>query len=203
MPLYSTDIHSKAVGQRGDADNVVKSAEGSLSPGGECTSWCYLFVHHAKINRMEKLLGGKFRTFIHRTTVYKKSDKKVRKEERPTISGLIFVQGDKAEIQDFLNRNCHGVYLAKDCCTKATAVIADEIMRPFMQLDVGRNRIRLMPHPLTYYSEGHSLVKVTSGLLAGFEGYVVRISRNKCLVTSLGGITVSISGISKETFENA
>lgn len=203
MPLYSTDIHSKAGGQRSDAGDVIKSAEESVSPGGECTSWCYLFVHHSKVEQTDRLLSEKFKTFIHRTTVYKKDDKKIRKEERPTISGLVFVQGDKVEIQDFLNRNCHRVYLARDCTTKDTAVIPDKIMRSFMQFDLGRNRVRLMPHPLTYYSEGHSLIRVTSGLLAGFEGYIVRISRNRCLVTSLGGLTVSISGISKETFENA
>ena len=59
-----------------------------------------------------------------------------------------------------------------------------------------------MPHPLDYYSEGHPLVRITSGLLEGFEGYRIRISRNKCLVTSIGGMTVAISGISNDSFEN-
>lgn len=59
-----------------------------------------------------------------------------------------------------------------------------------------------MPHALGYYATGHPLVRVTSGLLAGFEGYQVRISRDKCLVTSVGGMTVAIGGVCKETFEN-
>lgn len=71
-----------------------------------------------------------------------------------------------------------------------------------MQLDLGCNRIRFMNHPLSYYSDGHHLIRITSGLLSGFEGYIIRISRNKCLVTSIGGITVAINGINRESFEN-
>lgn len=180
----------------------MKPAEGNLLPGFRCMTWCYLFVHNTKVNSLNELLSTKFKTFIHKTTIYKKDNKKIRKQERQTIPGLIFVQGCKAEIQDFLNDHCPDVYLATDCSTKATAVIPDEVMRPFMQLDVGRNRIRFMPHSMSYYSEGHQLIKVTSGPLVGFEGYIIRISRNKCLVTSLGGITVAINGIDKDSFEN-
>lgn len=202
MPLYSTDIQSKATGQHYDADNNKESAEREVLLDSGVTSWCYLFVHHAKLNLIERLLNKKFKTFIHKTTVYKKERKQVRKKDKPTISGLIFIQGDKVEIQEFLNRNCHGIYLANDCSTKTTAVIPDEIMRPFMQLDLGCNRVRFMPHPLNYYSDGHYLIRITSGLLTGFEGYIIRISRNKCLVTSIGGITVAINGINKDSFEN-
>lgn len=203
MPLYSTDIQSKATGQCYDADNSKESAEGEMLPDCGVTSWCYLFVHHARLNLINRLLNKKFKTFIHKTTIYKKSAKRIKEEKIPTISGLIFIQGDKVEIQKFLNCNCHGIYLAKDCSTKTTAVIPDDIMRPFMQLDLTHNRIRFMPHPLSYYSDGHSLIRITSGLLSGFEGYIIRISRNKCLVTSLGGITVAINGINKDSFENA
>ena len=198
MPLYSTDVHSKAVGQPCDAGGAAP-AEGGVEPGAP---WCYLFVHHARVAHVDRLLGARFKTFVHKTVTYKKENGKITARERQTISGLIFVQGDKGEIQDFLRRNCQGVRLADDCSTKATAVIPDRIMRPFMHLDTGRNRIRFMPHPLSYYSEGHPRVRVTSGLLAGFEGYNIRISRNKCLVTSIGGLTVAIGGISMDSFEN-
>ena len=202
MPLYSTDIHSKARGNNDDADGKDKPAEREILPDGECQAWCYLFVHHARVSMVSSLLGKQFNTFIHKTTIYKKENKRIKKQERQTISGLIFVQGNKSAIQDFLNRNCPGAYLAKDCSTKTTAVIPDKAMRSFMHLDLQGGRIRFMPHPLGYYSEGHPLVRITSGLLAGFEGYRIRISRNKCLVTSIGGITVAISGINNESFED-
>lgn len=202
MPLYSTDIHSKAWGNKHNADKKQTPAERNILPDAGSAAWCYLFVHHAKVGMINDLLGKQFRTFIHKTTIYKKENKRIRKQERQTISGLIFVQGDKDEIQDFLNSNCQGTYLATDCSTKTTAVIPDKVMRPFMQLDLKCGRIRFMPHPLDYYSEGHPLVRITSGLLEGFEGYRIRISRNKCLVTSIGGMTVAISGISNDSFEN-
>ena len=202
MPLYSTDAHSKATGQH-DGAGGKPPAERGAAPSAGCTSWCYLFAHHARVAVVEGMLRERFCTFVHRTTVYRKENKKVREQERPTISGLIFVQGDKADIQQFLDARLPGLRLATDCSTRATAVIADDRMRPFMQLDPGRNRIRLMPHPIGYYSEGHPLVKLTQGLLAGFEGYLVRISRNKCLVTSMGGITVAISGVGKASLDEA
>lgn len=34
------------------------------------------------------------------------------------------------------------------------------------------------------------------------EGYCIRIARDKCLVTTVGNMTVAIGGISKESFEN-
>ncbi len=202
MPLYSSDVHSKAMGQRDSEVVSYAATEEDVSVRDTCMSWCYLFVHHAKVDLMEKILSKRFKTFIHKTTIYKNENKHIREQERPTISGLIFVQGDKVKIQDFLNKYCHGTYLANDCSTKTTAVIPDKVMRPFMQLDMGRNRIRFMPHPLDYYSEGNVLVRITSGLLRGFEGYIIRISRDKCLVTSIGGVTVAIKGIYKESFEN-
>jgi len=39
--------------------------------------------------------------------------------------------------------------------------------------------------------------------LAGLEGYIIRIAREKRLVTSIGNMTIAISGINKESFENA
>lgn len=59
-----------------------------------------------------------------------------------------------------------------------------------------------MPHSFDYYSVGNPLVRITSGILSGLEGYRIRISRDKCLVTSIGGMTVAIGGIYKESFEN-
>lgn len=77
-------------------------------------------------------------------------------------------------------------------------------MLPFMQVSrIGATRIRFMPNSLGYYSYGHPLVTITSGVLAGLQGYVVRIAREKRLVTSIGNMTIAISGIHKESFENA
>lgn len=189
-------------GERGEVKNRYNMKICS-EPVLAADAWSYLFIHHTKVNFVESRISEHFPTFIHMTTVYRRDRKHVRKDERPTISGLVFVQGKTRAIEQFLNENFVGLHLVKDCCTRQVARISDEVMQSFMTVSlVNPTRIRFMPHPFSYYSSGHVLVRITSGVLAGLEGYLVRIARDKCLVTSLGGMTVAIGGVHKETFEN-
>lgn len=206
MPLYSTDALSNAnegkINTESDAMESVSEVEG-LSKNKNASFWCYLFIHHAKVNIINDKLRERFNTFIHKSVVYKRGEKRVVKNEQPTISGLVFVQGESREIQNYLSDNFFGLYLVNDCSTGRTAVIPDCIMQSFMQVaQIEPNRIRFMSHPFDYYAKGHTLVRITSGVLAGLEGYQIRISRDKCLVTSMGGMTIAIGGIHKESFEN-
>lgn len=204
MPLYSTDTPSCA-----DESNLNN---GHCSNGPEQNNvsarraglpWCYIFAHRAKVEWIAEKLSREFRVFIHKTVVYTKKKNQLKKKEQPTISGLIFIQGETTVVQSFLNRNFISLYLVKDCSTGLPAVIPHRVMLPFMQIaGMSPNRVRFMPHPFGYYAPGHVLVRITSGPLAGLEGYQVRISRDKCLVTSMGGMTVAIGGVCKETFEN-
>lgn len=115
----------------------------------------------------------------------------------------MFIQGELPEIQAYLNSKCPGIYLVKDRSTGLPAVIRDKSMQIFIRMSrMSPYRIRFMQHPIDYYSSGHPLVKITSGILDGLEGYQIRISRDKCLVTTMGGLTIAIGGISKENFEN-
>lgn len=202
MSLYSSDVPSKAGG--GNFDNESKLFGPELEKRAVTNlSWCYLFVYYTKVDVVDKILKEQFRTFIHRTIIYKRGKSHVESKEVPTITGLIFVQGDSQKIQAFLNNRFIGLHLVKDCSTKTVAVIPDRVMQSFIQVSqLDSHRIRFMPHSFDYYAEGHTLVKMTSGVLAGMEGYQVRISRDKCFVTTLGGMTVAIGGVSKETFED-
>lgn len=162
-----------------------------------------MFVHHAKMKNVRSILSERFRVFIHTTILFQRKNKQVKKYERPTISGLVFVQGDSKAIQAYLRDELPGLHLVNDCSTGRVAVIPDEVMQPFMLLShANPTRIRFMPRIYDYYSTGNTLVRITSGPLAGLEGYRVRIARDKCLVTSIGGMTVAIGGVSKENFEN-
>lgn len=166
-------------------------------------NWSYLFIHHTKVPLVNKVLQKHFVTFIHKTVVFRREDKRIRKDEKPTVSGLLFVQGKCDRVQAFLRDYFPGLLLVKDCSTNRVAVIPDSVMQSFMRVaQVAPTRIRLMPHPYGYYAEGNPLVRITSGILSGLEGYRIRISRDKCLITSIGGMTVAISGIHKESFEN-
>lgn len=165
--------------------------------------WCYLFIHHTKVEVVQEWLQKRFNVFIHKSIRYKNDSKRVVKDERPTISGLIFVQGDCSEIQSYLSGLFFGLYLVKDCSTGDTAIIKDATMQSFMQVSqLNPTRIRFMPHTFDYYSKGNTMIRVTSGALAGLEGYRIRIARDKCFVTSIGGLTIAIGGIHKDSFEN-
>ena len=205
MPLYSSDTLSNAVGgKEGSGLDASPMPEDSFTPKAEAAgAWCYLFVHYTKVELIRSKLNQKFNTFVHRSVTFKRVKGRIKKEVRPTISGLIFVQGNAREVEALLRSLSPALHLASDCTTGAVAQIADSVMQAFIQLSQFEPaRIRFMPHALGYYATGHPLVRVTSGLLAGFEGYQVRISRDKCLVTSVGGMTVAIGGVCKETFEN-
>lgn len=205
MPLYSTGTLTAAnEGNMGNGQNCNSGPEGKISPcPNEAPTWCYLFVHRSRLAEVQTKLNTCFVTFVHTSIVYKRDGRRVRKAERPTISGLIFVQGSGADVQHLLSTYYVGLYLVKDCSTGRTAVIPDTVMQAFMQvLRFNPTRIRFMPHAFDYYSEGHTMIRITSGTLAGLEGYRIRISRDKCFITTIGGLTVAIGGIYLETFEN-
>lgn len=63
-------------------------------------------------------------------------------------------------------------------------------------------RVSFLKNPLEYYAEGHLKERVTTGPLAGIEGYVVRINRDRKLITRFGVNTYAIDNIHKEEREN-
>lgn len=165
--------------------------------------WSYLFVHRAGIDRVDSWLRRTFPTFVLKEVVYKMENERVRKTTRRVIPGLLFVQGEQQDISAKLREMASDLYLVKDCMTGHVAEIPDATMRAFMQITtVSSTRIRFMPHNLKYYAAGNALVRITSGALKGLEGYRIRIARNRCLVTSLGGMSIAISGVHKDSFEN-
>lgn len=205
MSLDSTDFRTNATGgKQGDETNAqFVSKENILSSSRTVLNWSYLFAHHTKVKVIDNRLQTRFRTFIHKSIIHKRADKGVRKDERPTISGLLFVQGDVTEIQNFLQENFGGLYLAKDCSTGKPAVISDSVMQPFMQMAlIEPTRIRFLPHEYGYYSSGNVPVCITSGILEGFVGYRIRINRDRCFILSMGGLAVAVNGIHRDSFEN-
>ncbi len=201
MPLYSSETLSNAV--EGDIDNGHESKKGPEVEICPDSSWHYLFIHHTKVEKTEAKLKEKFKTFVHKTVIYRRENKRIKQQEYSTISGLLFIQGNSFAIQSFLTENFFSFYLVKDCSTGRVATITDDVMQPFMRLmQIAPTRIRFMPNTFEHYSAGNTLIKITSGILAGVEGYRIRIARDKCLITTLGGMTIAVGGIYKESFEN-
>lgn len=205
MPLYSSGTQSKA---KGKFDNGVEAVsapeEKNCTYAEEREPWSYMFIHHRKVDMVSRILEKKnYPVFVHKSIVETREENSLQRNERQTIPGLLFVQGDGEEIQKFLKESYTGLYLVKDCSRGEIATIPDSVMQPFMQISrVSPTRIRFMPHAFDYYSKGNTLIRITSGVLSGLEGYRIRISRDKCLVTTIGGMTIAIGGIHQESFEN-
>lgn len=183
--------------------------------------WSYLFIRKrdAEYFSLKAETEGGFRTFIHRTIITDESEKPTKgkpngsaqdrdgttataTEGRPTISGLIFIQGKTKVIRKYLWERFPQYHLVNDCSTRKAAVIPDSVMQPFMRIaNTDPSRIRFLVNPLTHYAEGNTLVEIMTGPLAGLQGYIIRIDRDRKLVIGVGDMTVAIGGVHKENFE--
>lgn len=182
--------------------------------------WSYLFIRNrdAENFSLKAETEGGFKTFIHRTIVTDESGKPTKgkpngsaqdreasngtTEGRPTISGLIFIQGKTKVIKKYLWERFPQYHLVNDCSTRKAAVIPDSVMQPFMRIaNTDPSRIRFLVNPLTHYAEGNTLVEIMTGPLAGLQGYIIRIDRDRKLVIGVGDMTVAIGGVHKENFE--
>lgn len=199
MKLDSTDSRSIAMANNNSEQKNEICPELLLY-----ADWCYMFVHHTKVQLIKNRIESEtpYSVFIHTAIVKNASATSSDLETKPTISGLIFIQGDVADIKKYLQENFTGLYLANDCATGETAVIRDSVMQPFMKLmKLGSSQIRFMLKPISEYAKGNPLLRITSGIFEGLEGYVVRIDRDRKLVMAIGDMTVAVSGVHKESFE--
>lgn len=167
-------------------------------------SWCYLFVHHKKVRGFETQLEKDHRPFFIHTTIKcaPKKGRGIREVAVPTVSGLIFLKGHPVEIQHYLDEKFAHHRLCKNCSTGRVAEIPNSQMAAFMSVArTDPDRIRFLLRPFHYYAKNRSLLRIVSGPLAGIEGYVIRIARDRRLVMDVGGMSVAISGVHIERFE--
>lgn len=212
MKPDGTDSFSTADGKQSSpkGKHVTEQEKNSGSEIKKClesdaSTWSYLFVHNSKVKAMEEQLGNDNITFfVHKTMRYfRKTDRqKVQQKEVPTVSGLIFLKGSPESLQGYLNNTFPNAYLCKNCSTGRVAQIPDSQMQPFIRITkVSPERIRFLLHPYHYYARNRILLRVTTGELAGLEGYIIRIDRDRRLVMNIGGLSVAISGVHVEHFE--
>ena len=171
-----------------------------------CTSWSYLFVHNQKVKSIEEQLKKDGVThFVHKTIKYVPRHRNrggMREVETPSVSGLIFLQGNPELLQDYLDKNKKPYKLCKNCSTGKVATIPCNQMEPFMRVaETEPERLRFLLRPFVYYSKNRTLLRIVTGEYAGLEGYVIRIARDRKLVMDVGGMAVAISGVHAERFE--
>lgn len=202
MKLDSTDSLSIAGGELDNGQALGPAPEERDCP--EAKNWCYMTVHYSRAVHVAGILEQRFRTFVHKTVTYVKHEGKVVKQEKPSVSGLVFVQGAPDSIKAYLKEELPNHFLSNDCSTKRTAVIRDREMQFFMQtMEVEPNRIRFMEKPYEYYGKYYPQVQMTSGPFAGKEGFIIRIHRDRHFVMQFGNMAIAVSGIHKESFVNA
>ena len=197
---------------RADEESARK-VEGISNSEEVGTPWGYLFIQHFAAEKFEKTLEtsnlkGDFRPncFIHRTVGYKHklNGKCVIKEEKPTISGLVFLQGETQELRTFLQNNFPRYHLVNNCMNGKPASIKDSVMQPFMQvMESEPERVTFLRDPFVKFAKDHVKLRVLTGIMAGQVGYVVRILKNRQLVMDLGGYAVAINNVHNEDFEIA
>ena len=172
----------------------------------DCTSWSYLFVHNQKVKSIEEQLKKDGVThFVHKTIKYVPRHRNrggMCEVETPSVSGLIFLQGDPEKLQDYLDQNVKPYRLCKNCSTWKVATIPCIQMEPFMRVaETEPERLRFLLRPFVYYSKNRTKLRIVTGKYAGLEGYVIRIARDRKLVMDVGGMAVALSGIHAERFE--
>lgn len=173
-------------------------------------TWSYVHVHYKSVDRLEKdcatLKDAPIKCFVDRTAppALPKGKRNI-KTDSPTyesVSGLVFFQGEPTEIQKYLWTHYRELYLVKDSATGVAAVIPDKQMVPFMKVaPYGPAIVRIVDRPISYYANGHKLVRMLTGILKGHEGYVVRKAGDRKFFMPFGNKSLAISHVHKEQFQ--
>ena len=174
--------------------------------------WGYLYLHNMTVPVFERQMNAynaahpdaPHACFVHRSYSYKQKTERggVKKELKPTVSGLVFLQGTTRDLQAFLRLYYPQYHLVKDRSRNAPASITNAVMQPFMAvLRNNPERVTFLRDPFEKFARDHVKLRVLTGIFAGYEGYIVRIDRDRQLVFDFGGHAVALRGIHKEDFE--
>lgn len=167
----------------------------------ESQSWSYLVARPSQTPTVRHLLEERFNTYAPMGLTARSLSGEGSHTVQVDHPGLLFVQGRCADIQQCLTQAFGNVYLARNHATGRIATIPDRAMRSFMRVtQVAPRCVRILPHPFAYYEEGNKLIRMTSGIGQGIEGYRIRIARDRCLVTNVGGLGVAIGGIHHDSY---
>ncbi len=212
---HSSQKDNVIVGTANMAGSTIEEVCLSQAPNSEkqtikASSWCYIHVHYKSVDKIQddckNYEDAPLQCFVHRSvlSVTKVKNKRphVVSVTKQTVSGLVFFQGAPKSIQQYLLNHYDHLYLVKDPATGKPAVISNAQMVPFMKMeDYDPSAIRIMEHPISYYSEGHKLMRMLTGILKGHEGYVIRKNGDRKFFMPFGNKSIAVSNVYKEQFE--
>lgn len=176
--------------------------------------WGYLYLHNKRVELFKQQVDAynlahpdsPHRCFVHYSYKYqpKNNGRGVAKTKLPSISGLVFLQGNPSDLQAFLRENHPQYHLVNDCSTGKSASIADSVMQPFIEAATLKpENITFLREPFIKFAQAHTKLRILSGPFRGLEGYIIRINRDRQLVMNFGGYAVAIRGVHNEDFEVA
>mgnify|MGYP005746119873 CR=1 FL=1 len=194
------------------SSNPPKHPASKQDPSTLPTSWSYLFLQHlaAKtLHRWLKEYNERELTqpyFVHQSYRYtyrnQETERGVKRVLEPSVSGLVFLQGTVKGLQSFLREFFPQYHLVNDCSTGKPASIRDSVMRPFMNvMQAHPEQVTFLHEPFEKLARDRARLRVLTGPFTGFEGYIVRIDRDRQLVFDFGGYAVALRGVHKEDFE--
>ena len=205
---FPKGIHVTEAGVKPDSGmiGVSNGIEGNSLP------WGYLFIHNRKAETFKRQVEAynhqhpdvAHECFIHYSYKYKrnKSGKGVVKQQLPTVSGLVFLQGRTTDLQAFLQEHYPLYHLINDCSTGKPACISHKVMKPFMEVVATHpENVTFLRDPFVKFAKDHTKLRVLTGLFKGLEGYIIRVDRDRQLVMEFGGYAIAIRGVHKEDFE--
>lgn len=193
-----------------------KRTETKKDPSTDPTSWSYLYILHMAVKGLQDWLDAynakeqnkphQQPYFIHKTFRYSYKDeekqKGVKKTLQQSVSGLVFLQGTVRDLQAFLKTHFPQYHLVNNRSLGRPASISDSIMQPFMNvMKTHPEQVTFLRDPFEKFARDHVLLRVLTGPFRGYEGYIIRIDRDRQLVFDFGGIAVAIRGVHKEDFE--
>lgn len=193
-------------------DIRILEADEESASSTEGKPWGYMFIHNSTVRVFEKEMEvyneknsqSPVPCFVHRSFRYRQKNENggVKKELKPTISGLVFLQGETKTLQAFLREEYPQFHLVNDRCKGEPASIEDKVMQPFMAvLKETPDRVTFLREPFEKFAKDHVKLRVRTGICKGCEGYIVRIDRDRQLVFNFGGYAVAIRGMRNEDFE--
>lgn len=199
------------------SDSAIKKMSGGEGKGGEDDGykplpWGYLYVQNRHVELFRKQMEDynlshpdcAHKCFVHYSSYNyrpKAKGKGVVQKQKPTVSGLVFLQGETKGLQAFLRSNYPRYHLVNDCSTGKPASIDHRFMKPFMDIVISHpENVTFLRDPFVKFAKDHVRLRVLTGLFKGLEGYIVRVDRDRQLVMELGGYAVAIRGVHNEDF---
>ena len=162
--------------------------------GKEEKKWHVVYRDNSSSHSLRMLLEEKqIENFIPTIHIEEYEDGEIRVKEKDAISGLAFVRTD--DVYELTDKTKGLICPYKDSATGKPAIVRDEEMERFINLcRTNPMEIRVLDNPIETF-RNQTRVRVKEGPFKGWEGYLVRIRRDRKFVVSLGDRAISISNI--------